>query len=467
MCGTITSAVSVGASGTSGNLITVQWESNASVQVCSTTGAVTIPGRSFVLLDLGGVSNAITCPNNGTGLSTQVNAGGITDGGTAGTFSTGSGYNHVEIRNGTIGPLYIHTGTASDGIDSVGIQVDEQNGGGNNRWHNLTFSNTAFAIKDGLIGTTSGIQADHNSFVHVGTGMWHAAEGNPSQSDTGFKFNDNDYTVDTGWATAADAIHQEMIHVFPNGSSSTISSCSIYNNHGHGIFPSIGGTAYIFVEQASNNDGSVANCTVFNNLLVLDSGSAIPGDGLIFGQFHNITLQIYNNTIDCNNATNSIGMELDGNTGNSFTFKNNIIQNCVTMIYDPSSGGTWAADFNDYFNGSGWYWAGVHQNTLANWRTASGLDASAITSNPGLNSDYTITSTGSASFQSGTNLISLSITALNTGAPATFGASGSCGAGCITRSASAAWDLGLFPLKSSTLAPPTNIQIIEKPGHLE
>ena len=51
LCGTITSQLAPNTSGSAGNIITLQWESNASVQVCNTTGALNLSGLSYYLLD--------------------------------------------------------------------------------------------------------------------------------------------------------------------------------------------------------------------------------------------------------------------------------------------------------------------------------------------------------------------------------------------------------------------------------
>lgn len=440
LCGTITTAVVAAGSGSSGNPITLQWETGASVQVCSTTGAVQLPGRSFIVTDLGGNSNAVECPNNGTGLGTTINALGIGDGTTAGSFG-GSGFTSIEIRNGQIGPMFVHSGSAAQGVSSTGIAFDSH---GNNLIHDISFQDTAFGIMTGLVTTMSGDAVYKNSFSNVATGEWYASEGS-SGTASGFQWHDNHFTSTTNWATTGNAIHQEALQIFANGAGTAVNGTLIYNNHLDGSWPASGGTAGIFIEQASNGDGSSQTGTIFNNVLELANGSAIPGDGMIFIATQNNTFGVYNNTINCNSISNATGVELDGGTAQVLTFSNNIVENCTTYFYNPDTGGTFSGNNNIYNGTGGWVWQGVSKSTLSAWQSASSLDSSSSTSSAGINSDYTVTNTSSlAHTLPGQNLNSLSISQLDIGAPQNFGPSATCGTGCVARPSSGNWDVGAY-----------------------
>lgn len=441
LCGTITTAIVAAGSGSSGNPINLIWETGASVQVCSTTGAVRLPGVAFIVADLGGNSNAVECPNNGTGLSTTINALGIGDGTTAGTFG-GSGFTNIEIRNGQIGPMFVHSGSASQGVSSTGIAFDSH---GNNLIHDISFQDTAFGIMTGLVTTMSGDAVYKNFFNNVATGEWYASEGS-SGTASGFQWHDNHFTSTTNWATTGNAIHQEALQIFANGAGTAVNGTLIYNNHLDGSWPASGGTAGIFIEQANNGDGSSQTGTIFNNILELANGSAIPGDGMIFIATQNNTFGVYNNTINCNSISNATGVELDGGTSQVLTFSNNIVENCTTYFYNPDTGGTFTGNNNIYNGTGGWVWQGVSKSTIAAWRTASSLDSSSSTSSAGLNSDYTITNSSSlAHTLPGQNLTSLSIPQLDIGAPQNFGASATCGTGCAARPSTGNWDVGAYP----------------------
>lgn len=449
LCGTITTVINAPGSGASGNPILLQWESSASLSACSATGALKMPGRSNIIVDLGGNNSAITCPNNGTGLGTQTNVLGIGDGTSVGNFG-GSGFANIEIRNGQVGPLFIHSGSANQGTATTAIAFDSHSG---NKIHNIKFQDTAFSVKTGLvIAGTNGDATYNNSFNNSATGEWYASEGSPG-SATGFQFYGNDFTVAPNWATTANAVHMEAIHIFANGTGTSITGSQIYNNRIHGSWPAVGGTSALFVEQASCGDGSVQSVKIFNNILDLTGSTAIPGDGMIFVPCQKITAELYNNTINCAGVSNSTGMELDGGTSQVFTVRNNIFTNCTTNIYDPTSGGSFAGDHNIY-NGGGWYFAGVSKSSIALWRTASGMDANSSTSAPGLNSDYTITNSLSLAHTiGGDNLTSLSVAALDMGAAATSGANGSCGTACLARPATGVWDVGAYQLAGTPACP--------------
>jgi hypothetical protein len=153
---------------------------------------------------------------------------------------------------------------------------------------------------------------------------------------------------------------------------------------------------------------------------------------------------------------------------NTFIVKNNICENAQFGPYNPSSNGpVLTFNYNDYFglksSGFGGYeYRNTATTSFTSWKSASGQDANSITTAPGLNSDYTITNTSSAVYQKGTNLASLGMTPLNTGAPQTFGVTGSCGTGCVVRSTSAPWDMGAYAfgtVQATKPNPPTGLVV--------
>jgi hypothetical protein len=453
LCGTITTGLTAQGNGSSGNPITIQWESGASVSVCNTIGAVQLPSRQWLVLDLGGNSAAITCPNNGTGLGSQTIATGITD-------SFGQPYSNVEIRNGGIGPMYKKSGSGSDGLSTYGIYTS---GGTNNHFHNLSLTDSEKGIFFALGGTSSGNEIDHNTFVNIGAGIYYACGGS-NCADSGGKLHANDFTVGLNWGNNNDTTHMESIHVFTNGGSSSISGIQIYDNNTHGAWPPIGGTAAYFIEQAVNGSGSQSG-DIFDNICTLTGGQNAPGDGCYFVQSNNNTFGVYNNVADCVSPglNSGIGMELDGNSGNNFTVKNNIILNCDTAFYNPNGSGSYSFANNDYYNigSNGWVFQGVFMS-FSQWQAKTG-DSSSSTSNPGLNSDYTIASASSFAHSNALNLTSVGDSLLDTAKPTSIGASAS--AAGVSRPSSGAWDLGPYALSGSSSgstppappAPPTNL----------
>ena len=100
-------------------------------------------------------------------------------------------------------------------------------------------------------------------------------------------------------------------------------------------------------------------------------------------------------------------------------------------------------DYNDYYNDS----SGITNITNESTACSGGCDAHSITTNPLLNSDSTLQSSSPAK-GAGTNLTSLGITGLDTGAPQYFGVNYACGTGCVARLSSGAWDMGAYEASS-------------------
>ena len=454
LCGTITSVIQVGGSGSSGNPIVLQWEQGAKLSVCSTTGALQIVNNSYITVDLGGNTAAITCPNNGASLSSQVNAVGI--------GSNGNGWNEVEIRNGTVGPMFVYSGTSNVGFDSVCINGG--NGANNTHIHNLSITGCAEGMEiDPTANSTD--EFDHLTVdASVGRLLNYATGSSGSINLSNSSFHDNDVNFTSVWVVPGDYQHYEMIHLYPTGTGNDkISNFQIYNNYIHGSSPSsnnAGSTALIFVGTGvGENSTSTSEVKFFNNIIVDtgNSGTGFSSGGGLGAYFYDQdsyhTLSIYNNTVYVpNGASNGCFSSANtGNTHNTWNVYNNICYGPQWAVYfQSSSSETWVGSNNIFYNiGNGkWYRGGTTYSSLSAWQTATGQDANSSSSNPGLNSDYTITGTSSASYQKGANLTSAGISALNLGAPQTFGQNGSCGTGCLARPASGAWDLGAYPFSS-------------------
>jgi hypothetical protein len=458
LCGTITTALSVSGSGNSGSAILIQWEPGASLQVCSTIGAFVFNSNSHLTIDLGGNSAAILCPNNGTGLASSTEAIGIYDG--------GNGAQAVEVRNGTIGPMYVHSsGSGSGGSSSLGIWIG--GGGSNNLFHDLKFTDAAKGILFVAAGaSSSGNQIYRNNFLNTGSDIYYACGGSPC-NDAGAQIFSNDFTVGANWLGSG--VHQESIHIFANGPGTSVSGLLFYNNYMHGAWPSTGGTSHFEVSQGGSGVGQGSQSgSVFDNICVMTGGSTAPGDGCFYVQNNDNVWSFYNNTVDCvNNANNPgiIAFQLDTQSGNSFTVKNNIVVNCNIAVYDQATSGTGTASYdrNIYFNigssgANGWWYKGKEYYPLATWQSATGQDLTSKTTNPGLNSDYTISGASSGAYQAGNNLWSLSLTPLDTSKPASVGEDAT--AIGIPRSSTLAWDLGAYAMSTGSAVivnPPTNL----------
>lgn len=465
VCGTITTALTVQGNGASGNPVLIQWESGASVQVCSTTGAVQIEGNSYITLDLGANTTAVECPNNGIGLSTAQDS-------VIAIGSGGNGWNNVEIRDGTVGPVFVYSGGTDSGFNT--ICINGANGANNTYIHNVAISGCAEGIE---IDPTAN-STDQFSYMTVDTTVGRVlnyASGSASSiALANSSFHDNSIDYSSVWAVGGDYEHYEAIHIYNTGnpgSQDHISNFQLYNNYFYGASPTNqGSTALIFMGEGGSScvAASYSEAKMFNNVIV-DSGTSQSGfssgtGGYFYMQDCEQTMSLYNNTINAGVTSNACFrfLETAGTTGNTWNVENNICE-----------GGTWAYYFdalptmnlsnNDYYDiGSQGWQIGSTNYTFAQWKTATGQDANSITTNPGLNANYTIASASSAAYQVGANLTSLGVTPLETSAPLNFGESGSCGSGCVARPSSGNWDLGAYEFGTAATQPaaPTNLVVV-------
>jgi len=473
LCGTITTQIAANGNGSSGNPVTVRWESNGVVNVCNaSSGAINVGSHNWITLDTNGQVPAITCPNNGTGLGTQLSAWGV----------SGNGASNIEIKGGgQIGPMFLYSGTAQFD-ESLYVCVNYILGT-NLHVHNVTLAGCAngiiYQLSESADSTTD--EWDHMTIpTTTGRVLNYSYGDDTSHSSTNPRFHDNDVNFTSVWQVfnncpGPDSCqHYEFthsyIHAGSGGDSAHITNFRIYNNYMHGSTPSNGSTTggfNISTGQAEAGTG-LQTVYIFNNVMVNTGGVGWSGQsgGFVYIQDTKEQVSVYNNTFVNNTNTTNSAWEVNccASSAVQLTAKNNIVNTLQFGPYNPDTGPTITYDYNDYYNlpSSGYccyQQNNVQYGTLASWHSATGQDTNSITTNPGLNGDYTITSTGSNAYQHGTNLTSLcsTIAELCTGAPQTFGVNGSCGTGCVARSVGASWDLGAYPYPAggggTTLAP--------------
>ena len=469
ICGTITTSLVAQGNGTSGNPITLQWDTGATLRVCDTNGAVQLPGLSYIVVDLGGNNPAITCPANGSGLSSQnSNVVGITDGAGPGG---GSGMSNVEIRNGTIGPLYQYSCCGSDGENSYALVVT--GGSGNNHFDHLTFNNALEAVMVLPNQNSSGNEINNNSCASTIARCVDYINGNSgSFTDSGAKIHDNDIAVGTGWESgSADFVHIDPIRSWifnSSGSTDSMLGILIYNNYLHGA-PSNNFTDFIQINSATCGGTGTWSGDIFNNLFVdtATSGSSKAiGDGMItFGDCGKHIGVIANNTFDGGpqgqlQQLECVELNVLSPGSTSVTFENNICMNFYAQIYGNDASVSITSDYNDFYNDSCGCW-GANGVSYSSWQS-SGNDRHSLTANPNVNAGYQL-SVGSPVIGGALNLSGLGISQLDTGTPATFGSAGSCGSGCIARLPSGAWDMGGYAGSSSLSgrpSPPSNLSVV-------
>jgi hypothetical protein len=171
---------------------------------------------------------------------------------------------------------------------------------------------------------------------------------------------------------------------------------------------------------------------------------------------------IVNNTIIGNGPGDGCPAAIGVQNQVGAIIKNNIVMNTGMFIYIPTTGQIAAGGINNnlYYNSANGFWCPSNVEVgFATWQSSCGYDANGANSNPGLTGSFSLPS-GSPAKGLGVNFTTLGLTALDTGAPATFGATGACGTGCASRLPAGNWDAGAYPYQNSAMTqPPTGLLI--------
>ena len=378
--------------------------------------------------------------------------------------STGS---NVIIENiAQFGPSFVKTAGVEDGgLDSTIVLTMAAN---------THVTNNSFTGGWNLINFgASNIEVDHNTVTNCGHCLSTSLTGT-STSISNLKIHDNHFAgANALYDTADDEYHVNAYIVFLD--SNVCTGCSItgfqyYNNLCDGLWSKVSElNACVFLDEQGSN--TINGYAFYNNVVNLQDGnySNGPSGGVLVAEDQNTSNSgsyILNNTIYMP-TSDSVGC-IHVNNITSMTMENNIIQSCGYHFL--SNGSTFSSltfDYNTWYDpsvgySSGWIYpanctgGGCGFKGSTSWQ-ASGFDQHGQAgNNPLLNTTTFALGSGSPAIGAGTNLTSLcsSFPALCQGAPQTFGYSGSCGAGCLSRASSGNWDAGAYPYSSGD--PPPN-----------
>lgn len=437
LCGTITTALTVRGSGSSGSPITIFFESGAKISLPYCPGnpnaCLTMSNRSFIIVD-GGVNGIIEAVSNGSGLTTQNGGYGI----------TADQCNSCEFKNLTIQNIYKRTSATDifDGSTVRGITFS----GNNVLFHNNVIHDTGWAIvHSGTNGDTS-VNIYNNDIYNIDHGYAVGGSGNAVMS--GFHFYNNHIHDYSNWDSAACNFHHDGIHAFSGpiaGAVPTITDFQIYNNLFDGNVGSCP-TAHIFLE---GGDPAVSgrtpwtdysgNVKIFNNIFI--SNVAMTG---IVQVTKGVGNEIYNNTIIGPDSSNGLILLVSDTSGAKV--KNNVLSGGNVLIgwsgINPPD-----LDYNLYANCTSyncWSLFGTQTASYTVWRnnnpTADVHSVNSITTNGGMNSAG-LPQSGSVALSAGLNLSSLNITALNSDKSGT------------ARPSSGAWDIGAYQVSGGGSSP--------------
>jgi Bacterial Ig domain/Divergent InlB B-repeat domain/Right handed beta helix region len=444
--------------GSSGNPVVINFDTGSSIKGPSCGTYSTLPTGGCIV-----INNQWTTVNGmGVGIiqnTLQGTSGATCPGGTcslenptAGVFIAAS---NVVVENVTIADMYDRTpcGSSTEENDQFGIMIT---GGASNVTikGNTVHDGENLIVDVGSSGTISGTVITQNTLYHSSAAIV-IAEGNGAGIASGFTISFNNIYDNYYWWDTGDGDHLNGMHPFAAASGTALNNFSVHDNYVHGNFggSTCGGggshtTAMIFFETTGGGTGS--GNIFFNNLIVTGNDDD-PSNGLLnLGDSNDSGMQVYNNTLVGANDGSGVAVQVAG----TFTMKNNISSGLTYGLYANGAGGSQitAANNNTYYEAStGWYLGGSVYSSLSAWQSACSCDAASITTNPNLAANYTLNS-GSPAIGIGANLTSLSITALDTGAPlnSANGASYSCTGGCVARPSSGNWDLGAFPSGSGS-----------------
>lgn len=312
--------------------------------------------------------------------------------------SSGSGTNnYVLFLDGADYITFDYITIHRTGTDNYAQVIDISNGATHNTFQNCRIrgttaaSTTLFTV---LVGSTNTLEDSYNSFVNNNFeggsyGLYFLGRGS-TMLDPGLVVNNNRF------------LNQNFKGIYitymddPQITSNTITSVSTNNNF-YGIYG-----------QYTNNDTRIlknklslgagygiylTNCEAMggSQLLVANNFVAVTGSTTNYGIYINNVenTNFYYNSVNLTTSTAGRAFYITGATTANNEAMNNILANSGGgyTFYVESTVGTpfLQCDNNDlYSSGSVLaYWkASGNQNTLANWRTASGLDVNSLSVNP-------------------------------------------------------------------------------------
>jgi hypothetical protein len=443
LCGTLTSALSVGASGTAGNLITVSFETGSSIAMpyCPSTGCINLGGHSYITIH-GNSVGSVGSTNNGSaslGYAYQQNGYGV----------YGSGANtNLLIDYLSIGPIYTHDNTGNDTNGNGTAEVYIQNSSSNSAItidHNILHdSDFGLQINASNYTVSNNLSYNNNWTMLLGCTTYTTCSHVWIFGNTAYGFNKWDTLLGTSF-------HHNFVHAYGD-STSTVNYVYEYNN-------SISGdsgdsfTGWILFSEITITLNYIY---AFNNRVI----ASYPANGAFFLYSLGGDWLLANNTIIGAYPT---GSEIQGNciavggAINGIIIENNVVSNCGGSQVNLSAPVPVSpiVDYNVYaqVNPSAsypWGYAGAQIYTLSAWRKAGsgtcpsggGFDCHGSYTEPASavlhNSTGAIVENGPARGK-GVNLYSTCKGQLNPGLGALcYDAAG------VARPASGPWDAGAY-----------------------
>jgi hypothetical protein len=451
LCGTFSftagtsGALNAQGSGSSGNVIRIQFETGASASApyWGSSGFLNISGQSFIQIDGSpsstpcGFVNNVDVACNGT-IAATANGAAL-----ANHVANGHGVNlsnahDIEVRNLFCSNLFVpvQNNTLNEGVNGINNTTCVWFLGSSNsniNAHNLEITNSLNGVLLAFEGTSTNFHAD-NMWVQNVNNCGQIGAGSPSSTLTASTFNGNDCSNMAPWDRSDDANHHEFLHLYTTQSGgSSITGFTFAGNYLHGTLGAfMTALAYIECDGGCSSPGGIT-ITEYNNRFVntdpnADISTGAGGNGI--NECEGATCGIYNNTCysDAHYSTLNFCQHTEG--GGVVTARGNIYDGANAAFVN--GGGTINATTNLGFG-------------LA---TACGAPCT-VTTDPLLSLSsappYELQA-GSSAIGAGPNLTSLGISGLD------MDANG------VARPASGGWDMGAFQFAGGTvtLTPASN-----------
>jgi hypothetical protein len=467
-----TSFLTIGNSGSAGNLITVLADQGA-VNFTSTNwagGVINLAGHGYITIN--GVSTG-----NWT-IQSTLN-------GTSGAACTGGACSHQSdfgecVNNGAT------FGGSNVTIEYINCQqlyhiASPADNGGEDTYAFDLYGITNLVIANNtcnyvkwcvrapyLIGqtyTSPTLTAHNNTWTNMDHGYLIGANDSSGTVTMGKIVIHNDsYGSMTAWDNTADGNHHDWIHMTSNGANGIFTDVEIYDNVGIG---DVGGNANAGIYLAQDS-GSLTGA-VINNVFHNTSTTHCWANGYILENVNAQPVLIANNTFVGNNSgtcTNN-GESLNGDNGiiydssSNATIDNNLLIDMPNdVFYSEGTVGIAGMDYNDEYLGSYWTWSGKGgTGVFATWQGFCACDAHSILTNPNVNAGstppYQLTNSSSPAYRTGTNL--------NAAWGSTYPELLTDAAG-NARPSSGAWDMGAYYL-NGTPAPGFTVSPATIPAH--
>jgi len=341
LCGTIATAITVGASGTDANSkVTVKFEDNARMSK-DTWGdggaAITVSGNNWVVID-GGTNGIVESTDVGSAKTYRHNNTGIAISGTS---------SDIEVRNLTIPQLYSRTRSNSQDFAGSGIKLN-QGSLSNIRIHHNTISKAEILIYV-VYRAYNNIRIYNNTLTHGAAGIIVGDPTSNSTIDTVELYNNTiNLYDDAADLNCTNTYHNDGIHFWAVASGTSYRNVRI---HGNTIGPDMGActatTGWIFLEDTRSN------ILIYNNLLLANDSNRCPTDAMVYdkndGSAANNGAQIYNNTFAFSGGANKGCSGVEVHEGGEIV-KNNIFMNLNYAVFGGPIASPFLSDYNLYYN---------------------------------------------------------------------------------------------------------------------